>query len=334
MRMTLVDLILRLLFMVQTWIEVLGNTFLLFTYASRTCTSQTPRPTYLILTNLAVANLLTLLFKVIPQMIFVWRVKNILGNTACKLVYYIHRTSRGLSLCMTSHLSSFQAVTISPRSGGWVKLKDTVLKNVGISCILCWISNLLINIFVPIKIQALQNIHNSTVTRDYGICSSERPEANYAVIYTTLLTFPDVVFMGLMAGASVYMVLLLHRHHQRVRHVHTLSTSHRFSPEAKATQTILLLATTFILFYVINSFLIIYNTVFFKTQHWFHNVATFLAACYPTLSPLILMLRDPRPPSFCSLMVKIKFQITSHPIHNRISFLQTICLFTYSHEHK
>uniref|UniRef100_H0XLS4 Vomeronasal type-1 receptor n=1 Tax=Otolemur garnettii TaxID=30611 RepID=H0XLS4_OTOGA len=301
MKMLLVDLILSLLLMVQNCTGVLGNTFLLFTYASRAYTSQTPRPTHVILINLAVANLLVLLFKGIPQMIFIWGVTNILGNIACKLVYYTHRTARGLSLCTTCHLSSIQAITISPRTGGWMKLKDTALKNVRLSCFLCWISNLLINIFVPIKIQALQNIHNSTIARDYGICSSESPEATYTVVYTTLLSFPDVVFMGLMAGASVYMVLLLHRHHQRVRHIHTLSMSHRFSPESKATQTILLLATTFILFYVVNSFLIIYNSVFSKTQHWFHNATTFLAACYPTLSPLILMLQEKSPYSLINM---------------------------------
>ncbi|KAM5236262.1 olfactory receptor class A-like protein 1 [Ctenodactylus gundi] len=120
---------------------------------------------------MAVANFLVLLFKGIPQMIFIWGIANILGNTGCKLVYYVHRVARGLSLCTTCLLSNFQALTISPRG--------------------------------------------------------------------------NVVFLGLMAGASVYMVLLLYRHRQR-------------------------------------------------------HATTFLAACYPTISPLILMLRDPRAPACCS----------------------------------
>lgn len=80
-----------------------------------------------------------------------------------------------------------------------------------------------------------------------------------AAKYTIIMTFPDAVFMGLMIGASVYMVLLLHRHHQRVKHIHTLRNCHSFSPEAKAAHTVLLLASTFILFYLTDSLLTIYN---------------------------------------------------------------------------
>ncbi|XP_023364597.1 vomeronasal type-1 receptor 4-like [Otolemur garnettii] len=310
MRMTAGDLILMLLFMVQTVIGVPGNICLLLTYASTACTSQIPRPTHLILTNLAVANFLVLLFKGIPQMIFMWGVTNILGNIACKHVYYIHRTARGLSLCATCHLSSIQAITISPRTGVWLKLKDTALRNTGFSCFLWGISNLLINIFVPIMVQTLQQIHNSSMTWNYGLCSSKSPDLSSTVIYTILMTFPDV-FMGLMSGASVYMVLLLHRHHQRVRHIHTLSTSHSFSPEAKATQIILLLATTFILFYFINSILTLYSTFYSPSVPWLQHTTTFLVACHPTLRGLILILQDLKAQNFCSLMMKEKFQTTS-----------------------
>ncbi|XP_023364594.1 vomeronasal type-1 receptor 1-like [Otolemur garnettii] len=300
MRMTLSDLILGLMFLVQTGIGVLGNTFLLVTYTSTACTCQALRPTHLILTNLAVANLLVLLFKGIPQIIFIWGVRNILEHTGCKLVNYIHRTARGLSLCTTCHLCSFQAITISPKTMGWMKLKGKALKNNRFFCFLCWISNLLMNVFVPRTAQALQDIHNATKTRNYGLCSSQNPDTSSIVTYTILMTFPDFVFMGLMAGASVYMVLLLHRHHQRVKHIHTLSISHRFSPEAKATQTILLLATNFIMFYFINSILRIYHIAFFKSHFWLQHTPTFLAGCYPTFSPLILMVHEPQKPSFCS----------------------------------
>ena len=299
MRMIFGDLILRLLFLVQMGLGVLGNTLLLSTYASTSCIGCALKPIHLILTNMAVANFLVLLFKGIPQMIFIWGMTNILGNTECKLVYYIHRLARGLSLCTTCLLSTFQAITISPRTGGWMRLKDRAWKNILSSCFLCWISNLLINVFVPIDLEAHQHTHNSTKLRDFGLCSSKNPEMSSAAKYTIIMTFPDVVFMGLMIGASIYMVLLLHRHHQRVKHIHTLRNCHSFSPEAKAAQTILLLASTFILFYFTNSLLTIYN-VFSKTHLWVQHATTFLGACYPSLSALILLLQDLQAPRFCS----------------------------------
>lgn len=299
MRMIFGDLILRLLFLVQMGLGVLGNTLLLSTYASTSCIGCALKPIHLILTNMAVANFLVLLFKGIPQMIFIWGMTNILGNMECKLVYYIHRLARGLSLCTTCLLSTFQAITISPRTGGWMRLKDRAWKNILSSCFLCWISNLLINVFVPIDLEAHQHTHNSTKLRDFGLCSSKNPEMSSAAKYTIIMTFPDVVFMGLMIGASIYMVLLLHRHHQRVKHIHTLRNCHSFSPEAKAAQTILLLASTFILFYFTNSLLTIYN-VFSKIHLWVQHATTFLGACYPSLSALILLLQDLQAPRFCS----------------------------------
>nr|XP_036881555.1 vomeronasal type-1 receptor 4-like [Manis javanica] len=297
--MTFSEVVLRLLFVTQTGAGVLGNTFLLSAYASASGASRALRPVHVILTNMAVANFLVLSFKGIPQVIFMWGVTDILGNTGCKLAYYIHRMARGLSLCTTCLLSSFQAVTISPRTGGWVGLRERVWKNVGSSCFLCWLCNMGINVFVPVNLKAPQHSHNSTETRDYGLCSSDVPTTSSATIITVLMTFPDVVFMGLMTVATVFMVLVLHRHHQRMRHIHTLRSSHRFSPEAKATQTVLLLAISFIFFYFTNSILTIYN-VFFHSHLWLMHLTTFLAACYPTLSPLILLLRDPQAPGFCS----------------------------------
>uniref|UniRef100_A0A673U694 Vomeronasal type-1 receptor n=1 Tax=Suricata suricatta TaxID=37032 RepID=A0A673U694_SURSU len=122
---------------------------------------------------------------------------------------------------------------------------------------------------------------------------------SFAIKYTILMTFPDVVFMGVMIGASVYMVLLLHRHHRRVRHIHTLKNAHGFSPEGRATHTILLLTSTFIFFYFTNSVLTTYG-ILFKSHVWLWHTTTFLAACYPTLSPLVLLRRYPQAPRFCS----------------------------------
>jgi vomeronasal1 receptor len=44
------------------------------------------------------------------------------------------------------------------------------------------------------------------------------------------------------------MVHLLHRHHRRVLHVHSVSLSSQPSPESKATHIVLLLVSWFVLF--------------------------------------------------------------------------------------
>ncbi|XP_021101585.1 vomeronasal type-1 receptor 1-like [Heterocephalus glaber] len=298
MRKTPGDFILKLLFLAQTGVRVVGDTFLLSAYAPTSCTGHAPRPTHLILTHAAVANFLVLLSKGIPHMMVIWGMTPILGNTGCKLVYYIHRVARGLSLCTTCLLSNFQAITISPRAGGWVGPKDRSWKKISFSCVLCWIFNLLINVFIPIRIVSLRHNCSSTMVLDHGLCSSEKPETS-ASTGTLLLTFMDVAFLGLMTWASVYMILLLYKHQQRVKHIHSTSTSHRFSPEAKAMQTILLTASIFIFLYSVNSCLTIYVALF-KAHLWLQHITTFLAASYPTTSSLILVFQDSQGSAYCS----------------------------------
>lgn len=206
MRMIFGDSILRLLFLVQTGLGVLGNTFLLSTYGSTSCTGCTLKPIHLIITNMAVANFLVLLFKGIPQMIFIWGMTHILGNTEYKLVYYIHRLAQSLSLCTTCLLSSFREITISPRTGGWMRFKDRAWKNILSSCFLCWISNLLINVFVPINLEAYQHTHK---LRDYGLCSLKNPEMSSAAKYTIIMTFLCFVYHNFLLKLDILLLLFL-----------------------------------------------------------------------------------------------------------------------------
>ncbi|XP_069856473.1 vomeronasal type-1 receptor 4 [Dipodomys merriami] len=299
MTMPFGDFILWLLFLAQAGVGVLGNLFLFTIYAPTSCMGPAPRPTHLIFTNMSVANFLVLLVKWIPQVIFMWGKIILLDSTGCKLIYYVHRVGRGLSLCTTCLLSSFQAGTISPKAVAWMRLKEQASKNVRISCLLCWAFNLMANHLVLQNIESVQHSHNATQRKDYGICSYKTPVST-AIKGTIVLVFPDIIFLGLMAGASIYMLLVLRRHQRQVRYIHALRDTGRLSPEARATQTILLLAGAFILLYSANCAMSIYNTVMSKPPVWKQYTTSLLAATYPALSPLILMFRDPRTPPFCS----------------------------------
>ncbi|MBZ3881070.1 Vomeronasal type-1 receptor 4 [Sciurus carolinensis] len=76
--------------------------------------------------------------------------------------------------------------------------------------------------------------------KDVGYCSATHPDTTTVSLLAAFLTFPDAVCVGLMLWSSSSMVLILHRHKQRMRHIHKAST-HRSSPESRATKTILAL---------------------------------------------------------------------------------------------
>ena len=65
-------------------------------------------------------------------------------------------------------------------------------------------------------------------------------------IYFSLATFWDVSLLGLMAVSSQYMVTLLYRRKRQTQHLHSTKLSPKASPEERATETVLLLMSLFV----------------------------------------------------------------------------------------
>ncbi|KAM7334939.1 hypothetical protein ACRRTK_005416 [Alexandromys fortis] len=96
-----------------------------------------------------------------------------------------------------------------------------------------------------------------------------------------------------MLTTSAYMVIILFRHQRQCQHLHSLSRP-RSSPEKKATQTILLLVTFFVVMYwvdfIISSTAVLlwmYDPVILSVQKFVMNV-------YPTITPLVQISSDNR----------------------------------------
>jgi len=136
--MDYIDLILRVFFLSQTGIGLLGNSFSLlsiFTFHS----GDRVRPSDHILKHIFLANSLVLLSKGIPQTMISFGWNNFLEDHGCKFLFYIHRVAREVCLSSTCLLSIFQAITIIPSKSRWAELKARVPKYIGPLCFLCWV---------------------------------------------------------------------------------------------------------------------------------------------------------------------------------------------------
>ncbi|XP_044526921.1 vomeronasal type-1 receptor 4-like [Gracilinanus agilis] len=284
--MSVLDTVLGIIFFSQTGVGVLGNSFFLYLFAF---SSHRSRPMDAILIQLTMTNAIVLISHGGPQASFRLGKGFFLGNTGCKMIFYLQRVSRGLSIGTTFLLSAFQAVTISPSSSRLAKVKVRVLKLVRPSCFLCWIANMAIEINVPIYITGSRS-SNSSHTGGFNLlyCYWEKVFKEAIV----LPTLRDVLFVGCMIGTSSYIVVLLCRHHQRVRHLHSTSLSPRVSPEIKATQTILLLVGIFVFAYCISCGFALYKVYAIHSGAWVVIVSTLTALCFPTISPFFLIYRD------------------------------------------
>ncbi|XP_052570248.1 vomeronasal type-1 receptor 1-like [Peromyscus californicus insignis] len=297
-QMTVDDMVLKVVFLLQVGTGLLANTYLLFMHSSVLFTEHKPKPTDLILSNVAMANSFVLLSKGAQQIMEDMGLVHALEGSGCQVFFYFHRVSRELSLCTTSLLSGFQAVTVSPRHGVWTGLRRWVSRHVGCSCFFCWTFNLTISTISPIEIKVFWD-NSSDSSMANGIA------CQYVVAVSGLYAIPlsllGALLMTLMVVASMHMVCLLHRHHHRVQHIRScsLSLTSRTSPEMRATHSILLSVAGFLPFYFLNSIYIFYGTKLFSSYLWLQHFLKFLAACFPSLSPLVLIFQNPRTLSSC-----------------------------------
>ncbi|VTJ85539.1 Hypothetical predicted protein [Marmota monax] len=142
-----------------------------------------------------------------------WGLRELHSDIGCKLLFYLHKLGRDVSIGTTCLLSVFQAVTISPRDSRWAELKVRVPRYKGTFLTICWVLNMMLSILDKVP----------------------------GTVYLLLALVRDVFCVGLMLWASGSVVFILYRHKQRMQHVLRSNVSPRSSPESRATQGILAL---------------------------------------------------------------------------------------------
>ncbi|XP_049757828.1 vomeronasal type-1 receptor 4-like isoform X2 [Elephas maximus indicus] len=290
-----------MIFLSQTLLGVLGNFSLLYHYIFLYFRGCKLKSTDLFLKHLIVANFLVILSKGIPQMITAFGLKSFLNDFGCKLVFYVHRMGRGVSISSTCLLSVFQAITISSRNSQWAKLKGKAPKYTGFSVFLCWVLYIRVNIIFPMYITSNKNITNR---KDFGDCSSVFHDETTNSLHTALLLFPDAVCLGLMIWASGSMVFILHKHKQQVQHIHRNNISPKSSPESRATLTIFVLVSTFVSFYTLSSIFQSFLALFHNPGWVLVNISALISGCFPAVSPFLLMIRDSNVSMLCFAQIR------------------------------
>ncbi|XP_044524723.1 vomeronasal type-1 receptor 1-like [Gracilinanus agilis] len=285
------DIALGIFFLSQTAFGALGNSFLLGLYIITLLTGSRIRPIDMVLFQLAFVNNLMLLSKGIPQTMAAFGLKNFLEDVGCKLVFYVHRVARCLSLSITCLLSTLQAIIITPRSSRWTQLKDKILKYIVAFSLSWWTFHLLANLLILIYIKGPKRSKNITEIKNFIYCSDSFHGSPNIALYVFIISLPDVVCVGIMVWTSGYIVLILYRHHKRIQYIRGQNLMSTGSPEDKATQTVLLLVSMFVSFYSLNSVLAA-SIHFWEQTSWLIHTSVFLAACFPSCSPFVLIISD------------------------------------------
>ncbi|KAL1765402.1 vomeronasal type 1 receptor G9, partial [Sigmodon hispidus] len=273
----------------QLTMGLLGNLSILFYYPILIFNGKHLKPKDLIIEHLALSNCLTIISRGIPQTMSDFGFKNFLGNIGCKLIVFIYRITRGMSLYAMSLLSCFQAITINPRNSRWMKLKHRATKYIGTSCSLGWLVHLLLNIVTPARVSGPISNKNVTSMMSYEYCSWFASGNLLTALYMFLLCFTDALCLGLMACSSVSMVRILYIHKRQVKHIHSAQYFLKVSPEDRATQIILILVCIFVISYLFSSMVVIFKTYSKYLMLWRLSIFTYLEICFPIFYPIIFI---------------------------------------------
>ena len=246
----------------------------------------------LILTHLALANLLIILFSGIPHIMAVFVLRKPLSSLGCKFVYHIQRVARSTTLCSTCILSTYLSFTLTPRREERVMLRGRATKVIGPSHCTYWMLSLMssdfneygcsdINEYLCSLEDYWSREHRKWYWQGKWFCSPTAPYAGFMYFWSV----SDAVFLTFMVCSSGSMVLLLLRHHQRVQYIHTPTGHPRWPPETRAVHTILMLVVTFVIFYVLNSIFSFCISAFLDSCLWLIQTSSVLAHVFPLFPP-------------------------------------------------
>ncbi|XP_040589781.1 vomeronasal type-1 receptor 4-like, partial [Mesocricetus auratus] len=287
-RMNFWTLTIKIIFLSQTTTGILGNFSLLFYYIFH-CGEFISKPTELILMHLMAANALTILSVGVPHTIAVFGLKQFLSDFGCRLLLYIQRVGRSVSISTTCILSVFQAMTISHTQFLCKESRDKAPKYIGFSIALLWIFYVLIHFIYIVYLFVKGNSKNVTRKRDFGYCSIVGEGEISDSLYAATVVCPEILFSLVMSWSSGSMIVILYSHKQRVQHIHSTHVSRRISPESRAIQSILVLVLIFLAFYTVSS--ILQGCIALLNNHswWQVNITHFASLGFPSFAPLVVM---------------------------------------------
>ncbi|XP_021045375.1 vomeronasal type-1 receptor 4-like [Mus pahari] len=281
------NMIIKIILLLQITIGILGNVSLLIYYIFDYI-EHTLKTTDWILMHLMGSNALIVLSKGVPHTLAAFGMKQFLNDVGCTLVLYIQRVGRSVSISTTCLLSIFQAITISHRKSCCKDQKMKAAEYISCSTSLLWVLSMIINFIFFAYIIVKRNSKNMTRNRDFEYCSTAGRDEINDLIYAALVTCPEIFFSVLIAWSSSSMIVILYKHKQRVKHIHSHHVFRRNSPESIATQNILVLVSTFLAFYTVSSVLQGCLALLYNHTWWLVNITRITSLCFPSFGPLVL----------------------------------------------
>ncbi|XP_075189699.1 olfactory receptor class A-like protein 1 [Anomaloglossus baeobatrachus] len=281
------------IFILITVIGIPSNLYIVLKFVSIRLVERKLLATNVILLVLALANLLIVFSRVIPQSLHAIGLQDLMDDTNCKFFGYTYRVSRAMSICTTSLLSCHQCILIAPSTKMWVYLKQKVTQNIFVIILSILLMNLILYRTSFMYANARRNF-TSPYTLHLVYCDTDFQTYVSYIVNGIVFASRDFLFVSLMALASFYIVFVLLRHVKTVKSIRSSDKIQTKSIEHKASRAVILLVFCYVIFLGLDNAMWIYTLTLSNVKTDMNDARVVLACAYSALSPIVIILTNPK----------------------------------------
>ncbi|XP_043937540.1 olfactory receptor class A-like protein 1 [Protopterus annectens] len=239
--------------------------------------------------NLAASNFIFLMTLGLPHAIFIFYWKFTYTDSDCRADLFLARSSRGLAICLTCLLSCFQCVTLASSSVRWLYFKIRLQKY--LTPVIVFLSLLSLTSSLNAALYPVA-YYNATDNHSFslGYCFVLYP-TRFLFQAIGFITFSrDLVFVILMALASTYILLILHRHRKQMKGKRSSERKQEATAEQQASKTIVTLVVLYVFFFGLDNSIWFYQIAVGEAFKEITDIRHYLSFCFPTIFPVIILL--------------------------------------------
>uniref|UniRef100_A0A8C5MGE4 Vomeronasal type-1 receptor n=1 Tax=Leptobrachium leishanense TaxID=445787 RepID=A0A8C5MGE4_9ANUR len=270
-------------------IGVPSNAIILSVFTHVRVTEKKLLPSNAILSMLALVNLLVIISKGLPQAIHSIGIRNILNDIECKILSFMYRICRGMTICVTCLLSCNQCIILAPSSKSWLSLKQKIPPNLPWVMLLLWCINIAIYPSCLIHVRAIGNYTTSKYTLHLEFCNHDFMTFESYVANGIAIALRDFFFVGSMTLASCYIVLTLYKHGKQIQGMRSSDKNPGKSVEYKASRAVVLLVTIYVALFGLDSCIWIYTLTVSRVSPVISDARVFFGTLYAALSPIVII---------------------------------------------
>ncbi|XP_019402061.1 PREDICTED: vomeronasal type-1 receptor 3-like [Crocodylus porosus] len=269
-----------------------GNVVILYAFFHTLMCHRKVTLSEIILSKLALSNLLVILSQGIPFTLKTFWTQNVFNNLGCKITLYVYCVGRAMTICVTSLLGCFQCLLIIPFPCRWLHWRESLIKNLSSIMISLWCFNLFV-CSTRLTYASAQGDENSSTlgnyTELYNFCYVVFPSRYFYLGSRVVLVIRDVFFLGAMTVSSCYLLYMFYQHGKQAKHLPGLHLKHAEIQAAKAVVALLVL---YLFSFGMDSIFWIFTLCVSPGSMRLVDAQMFFASCYSAVGPLVIILTN------------------------------------------